>query len=405
MRSVWLTGSRYLLAAAALVGAYFSFVFARASLAFHEDTAESVATAARLVPFNGAYQARLAGWRPADKIALLRRAVELNPFDVQSWIQLGLTAEVEQHDANLAERYYLRAADVDHMFLPKWTLTNFYFRQQRADDFFHWANLTLAITPYAADPVFAQMWLMSQDSQRIARAIPDRASVLLGYASFLANAHQYQAVPPIVDRLVKTAGKGKPADFGRDDQIAPMEDRLLAAGDLESALAVWQSMRQANWVSLPTPTPQRPLNNGNFDVPFFKHGFDWAPIPINGVTLDHVASEKLVRITFSSDEPEYCALLRQYVPLAPNRAYRLSWQADAESMGAPSGLAWDLYTVADNAQTSLASGDLLEAKSGMWDFRSSGADLYLLKLEYKRPLGTVLATGAVTLRGVSLKER
>ncbi len=118
------------------------------------------------------YVAKLAEWQPDKKAALLERAVHLDPFDARSWIQLGLTAEMQQHDISAAELYYLRAAHVNHMFLPKWTLTNFYFRQQREPEFFHWAKATLEITPYSPDPVFTQMWLISQNADQIANAIP-----------------------------------------------------------------------------------------------------------------------------------------------------------------------------------------------------------------------------------------
>lgn len=77
---------------------------------------------------------------------------------------------MQQGDAEGAERDYLR------MFLRKWTLTNFYFRQRRPHDFFHWANAALQVAPYSPDPIFAQMWLVSQDAGRIAAAIPERAA-------------------------------------------------------------------------------------------------------------------------------------------------------------------------------------------------------------------------------------
>ncbi len=122
---------RYLLIAGALAAAIYSFVLARASWLFRQDTAISIPAAVALVPFDSTYVARLAAWRPAEKIALLHRAVELNPFDSESWIQLGFVSEFQQHDRASAERYYLKAAEVNKMFLPKWTLTNFYFRQDQ----------------------------------------------------------------------------------------------------------------------------------------------------------------------------------------------------------------------------------------------------------------------------------
>ncbi|MBV9404857.1 MAG: hypothetical protein JO211_05900 [Acidobacteriaceae bacterium] len=393
---------RYLFVAAALVAACYSALFGYAAFLFQEDTAASVAEAVRLVPFNSAYVARLANWQPERKLALLHRAVELNPFDFQSWIELGLSAEVEQHDVAAAERYYLRAAAVDHMFLPKWTLTNFYFRQQKPDEFFHWAQATLAITPYRADPVFTQMWLMRQDAERNAAALPDRSNVLLEYASFLANAHQYRAVPPIIQRLVAVAGSRNPAAFGRDDQIGPIEDRILQAGDLAAALAIWQTMHAAKWIDLPAPSAARPLTNGNFAAPFLRHGFDWTPVPQEGVTVDSSAIRKSVRITLSGGQPEHGILLQQYVPLDPNGHYRLRWRVESEDIHAPSGLAWHLYPVPQVSDSSLTAGDLLSPSEAEWQFASSNRDLYLLALEYARPLGSVRAIGSLSLESVYL---
>lgn len=406
MSSVFTSILRYFFVAAAIVAAYYSALFARASFLFQQDTATSAPAAAELVPYNASYIARLASWEPERKIALLHRAVQLNPFDVNSWIQLGITAEMEQHNLPAAEHYYWRAWHADHMFLPRWTLTNFYFRQQRSAEFFRWAKATLQITPYPADPVFAQMWLMSQNPDQIATYVPERAGILLQYASFLANTHQYRAVAPIVQRLVLAAGTRNPADYGRDDQIGPTEDRLLAAGDLQSALDIWKSMHAARWIDLPRPTPAHPLNNGNFRIPFFRHGFDWAPMLSTGVAVDQFPSGNSVRITFAGIQPEHCALLQQYVPLASNRPYRLRWQVEQQEIELPSGLAWHLYPIPDGKQTQLVAVDLLSASQRSWDFTSlSDANLYLLRLEYTRPLGSIRSTGNVTLRDVSLQER
>lgn len=395
---------RYALAAVALTGAYFCFVFARASYLFQQDTATSVPAAVRLAPTNGAYVARLAGWQPDEKVALLERAVALNPFYSDSWIQLGLTAEMEHRDASAAERYYLQAAKVNHMFLPKWTLTNFYFRQQRPEEFFRWARQALEITPFSADPVFAQMWLMSQDPQRVASFVPDRAGVLLGYASFLANAHQYGALAPVVKRLLIAVGNLNPRSYGRDDQIGPIEDRLLAAGDLGPALDIWRNLQEADWISLPAPTAARPITNGEFRAPFWGHGFDWTPVSSSGVTMEQMTDEQSLQVALSGDEPEHCMLLRQYVPLDPNRTYQLRWKAEGLQLPEASGIHWQIEAMGGDLGV-LTGTDLLD-RSNAWTFRSpNGANLALLTLEYTRPAGQVRASGSITLRNVTLQEK
>ncbi len=405
MRPVPLTILRFALIAAALAGAFYSAVFAVASLLFRQDTGASIARAVQtravqqfLCGSSGFVAAR------DRKVALLQSAVQLNPFDVQAWIQLGFTSEFERHDPASAERYYVRAAQVDRMFLPKWTLTNFYFRQQNQPEFFRWARATLEITPYSPDPVFAQMWLITQDPRRIAPAIPDRGGVLLAYAGFLASEHQYDAVAPVVQRLIHAAGSANPVNYGRDDQIGPLEDRLLGAGDLSAARAIWQSMSQAKWVALPLPTPAHPLNNGRFNIPFFAHGFDWAPVSTPGVELIQSPSNGLFRVALSGNQPEDCILLRQYVPLERNRSYRLQWQAEGQALDSPSGLAWHLYPVPNPKALDWTSSDLLAQPAPAGQFQSGAGDLYLLTLEYTRPLGSIRATGTAILRSVSLAE-
>ncbi len=406
MKFVLLSALRYAIVLTALFAAYYSAVFARASFLFQQDTAASVPAAVHLVPFNGSYVARLAAWKPDNKEQLLHRAVQLNPFDYQTWIQLGLTAEMQQHDLASAERYYLRAADVNHMFLPKWTLTNFYFRNEQPDKFFRWAKATLQISPYQADPVFTQMWLMSQDASRIAAAVPDQPTVLLQYTNFLTRTGQFAPIPPIVQRLVNATGSRNPSDFGRDDQILPEEDRILAAGHLRPALAVWQTLAHAGWIHLPVPSPASPLTNGEFERTFLRHGFGWVPSAPNGVAVQQSVAEKNVEITLSGDEPEYCVLLQQYIPLERNHAYHLTWHAEGQALESPSGIAWHLHSIQTATPADLAAGDVLAASRGTWDFRSPlNSDVCLLTLEYSRPLGKLRANGSLTLRSVFLHER
>lgn len=394
---------RYIIAGAAVAAAYFSALFGFASHLFHQDTPNSVTAAVHLVPYDAAYLARLAVWQPDRKIALLRRAVRLDPFDARSWIQLGLTTEMQQHDAPTAELDYLSAARVNHMFLPRWTLTNFYFRRQREPEFFHWAKATLEITPYSPDPVFAQMWLMRPNADRIAKAIPESPRILLLYAAFLSNANHATDLPPIVQRLVSAAGSSDPAAHGRDGFIAPIEDRLLSGGYLRPALQIWTSMKNGGWINLAIPTASQPLINGHFAAPFWGHGFDWSIINSPGVSVDQISEEKKLRLTLSGSEPERCSLLQQYVPLQPDRAYHLQWQAEAHGIDPPSGFSWRLSPVPGNSQINLGSGDLLAPSVRAWNFTSPrGTDLFRLTLDYIRPFGKTLATGTVDLRSVSL---
>jgi hypothetical protein len=393
---------RYSLIACAILGAFYSFLLARAAWLFEQDTASSVPKAVELVPYNSAYLSRLAAWRSNDKVALLQQAVSLNPFDFESLIQLGFDQEFRKRDIQQAERFYLRAAVVNQMFLPKWTLTNFYFRHARLPEFFRWANAALAITPFSAEPIFVQMWLLSQDADRISRAIPERPRILLPYAWFLSNNQKQDPIGPIVHRLVQAVGKLDPHNWGRDDLLAVIEDRLVAAGNRDTALSVWSSMANARWIPQTVPDTTHPVTNGDFRLPFYQHGFDWTELATPGIHTDQIPSDKLVRFYFSGDEPEQCSLFQQYIPLEAGRAYDLHWHIDSGLPEGPSGLHWHLTPISKAPSVELVSDDLAESKNPDWQFHAPlAAKIALLTLGYQRPLGQIRARGTVLLKDVS----
>jgi hypothetical protein len=394
---------RYLLIAGAIAGAYYSSILARASYLFSQDTATSVPAAVQLVPYNSQYVARWASWNIAQQVALLKEAIRLSPFDYQSLIQLGLNSEIAEGDPKTAESYFLQAAAVNKMFLPKWTLTNYYFRQQNSSEFFRWADETLKISPYSGDPVFTQMWLVSQDPARLSAAIPDRPRTLIQYIWFLSNSKQYSAIPPIVERLVRAVGNDDPRAWGRDDLVATSLDHVLAGGELQTGLQIWTTLRDGRWIAQNVPDANQPLTNGDFRLPFYRHGFDWVSAETEGVHIQHFANEPSVDIGLSGDQPEHCELLRQYVAVEPGFLYKLQWQAEAQGIPAGSGVAWHLR--ATNGDANIESGDLLNAPK-TWEFVAPpNVSGFLLTLEFNRALGHVRPTGHLTLRYVAMNRQ
>ena len=393
---------RYLLIAGAIAGAAYSAILARALHLYAIDTPASIQAAVNLVPYKSEYVARLAAWNRDERISLLKRSVELNPFDYESLIQLGLYSEITLNDPKTAESYYLKAAAVNHMQEPKWTLTNFYFRRQDTSEFFHWANETLKITPFDGANVFTQMWLMSQDAQRLSAVVPDRPRSLIQYTWFLSNSQQYAAIPPIVQRLVRVAGHDDPRAWGRDDLIAGSLDRVLASGDLHTGLQFWTTLRDGRWIDQSVPDANHPLTNGNFRQRFYNHGFDWLPLESEGVHIDQFVDEPSIDIGLSGDQPEHCTLLRQYVAVEGGFLYKLQWKAEAQNIPPGMGLAWHLRPSNGSAGPELVSSDLLGAKQ-TWEFLATpNVGGFVLTLESNRPSGQVRPAGHITLRSVTM---
>ncbi len=290
------------------------------------------------------------------------------------------------------------------MFRPKWTLTNFYFRQGRRQEFFRWANASLTITPYAPDPIFEQMWVMSTDAARIAAAVPDRPRILLAYAWFLSNRDRAATIPPIVDRLVAAVRNRPPHAWGRDDLLPAIEDRLLAAGDRDRALHIWRTLAKAGWIQQNVPSTVRPVTNGDFRIPLFRHGFDWLPAAMEGLRVTPFPSTGMLRMELSGDQSENCMLLRQYMPVQPGGVYTFVWRATTQLAESPSGIKWHLKSAKTDKESGPASADLSVSPIGMWRIRAPlDSDIGVLSLEYSRPLGHLRARGAVVLRSVSAR--
>jgi tetratricopeptide (TPR) repeat protein len=404
MNKILLEGVRFAVIAGAVFAAGYLLVLIRAEQLFEQDTAVSVAAAVHLQPHNANYLDRLASWQPEDRQNLLKRSVAEDPFDYDAWIRLGLLAEMQAGDTAAAEKYYRQAAEVNHMFLPRWTLTNFYFRQQRPDDFFYWTRETLATTPYASDPVFAQMWLMSQQDNTLNEVIPNRPRILLQYAWYLANNQHFDSIPPIVERLVHAVGKDDPAKWGRDDLLAFSLDHMLAAGYLQPALQVWSILNEAGWLAEPAPNDKHPLTNGGFAARLYRHGFDWVTVENAGTRLEQVQEPPALRISLYGDEAETLTLLQQYVDVRPGNRYQLTWQAQGDELAVPSGFKWHLHPIHRAGEMSgpeVVSGDLLADPAG-WTFVAPEGNAFLLTLEYAREVGTVRARGSLTLKEVAM---
>jgi hypothetical protein len=262
----------------------------------------------------------------------------------------------------------------------------------------------LKISPYSGDPVFTQMWLMSQDASRISAAIPDRPRTLIQYTWFLSNSKQFTAIPPIVQRLVRVVGDDDPRAWGRDDLIASSLDHVLASGDMRTGLQIWTTMRDGRWITQSVPDANHPLTNGDFHMPFYRHGFDWTSSESEGVHIQQFTDEPSIEIGLSGDEAEHCELLRQYVAVEPGFLYKLQWNADAQGIARGGGLAWHLRP-ADGNGPNIESGDLLSTPQ-TWDFVATpNISGFVLSLEYNHAFGHARPNGQVTLRTVILNRQ
>jgi hypothetical protein len=407
---------RLLLAVAAGIASWQSLTWGRAEYLFRQNTSGSIANAAALVPYHALYVAGLAQVQPSQQAALLRQSLQLNRFQSQLWIQLALLAEFRQNDPRRAERYLLKAADVNAMYAPCGALANFYFRRQSRGNWFPWAAKSLRITPYDATPLFEQLWALSNDAARNAELIPVRAPVLLSYLDYLLGTDHLSSAPYLADQLILAHNQPVDRQVSREAKLQVLGnllDRLLWSGQLDASRVLWQKMNKSGLISIAVPSDDKPLSNGGFFHPFAGHGFDWNLLAAPGVQSNQWAELREVQFVFSGSQPEQCHLLQQIIPLRSGWTYRLWWKGSTDEIPEQNGLHWLLHPVSshsDNRTAEWQSGDFYQPDTGSTqsgEFFISDPEVRsgVLVLEYRRPLGVTRIQGTAVLNEVGIEGR
>jgi len=355
--------------------AAFSVRLARADAYFREQTSEGVARAIELTPQNTAYLAFGAlqnEYNGDDPRPQLEQIIRLNSRLAAPRIRLGLAAEL-RGDLAEAERWLLEAAAVDRQFETRWTLANFYFRQD-SDSFWTWMQAALEMSYGDRKPAFDLCWRKSSSAAEILeRAIPKRSEVAAAYVWYLLGERRVDDVAPAARQLASVDRAA-----GQEPLLAAV-DALLDAGLSHEAADVWQAARHA------TPTG---ITNPHFEEPRIARGFDWRFARQQGIT--HLALDAPVghRIRLSGAQPESCELLRQFVGgLTPGSRYRLSWRHRGDVV---SGIEWQIA----GRSAPLASAELTF---------TAPAEAAVLELHYQRPLGEVRAEGSMDLLEVLIE--
>ena len=133
-------------AACCVFGLYWSTRLAMADVFFSRDTIHSIRRAIDLVPDEARYYSRLAQLYDSTNVRpILERALQLNPRDAETLIDVGFDAELH-NEFPLAEASLLKAAQVNATWLPRWTLANYYFRRSDTPQFWHWAAEAIAVS-------------------------------------------------------------------------------------------------------------------------------------------------------------------------------------------------------------------------------------------------------------------
>jgi len=378
---------RIIIAAACCLGIWSSWKFARADSLFQTDTEESVSAAIHLVPDGWEYYMRLAQFDREHTRQLLTTALHLNRYDAQADIELGLQYEAEG-DFPRAERLLLDAYDVDHTYLPRWSLANYYFRRDNMPAFWVWARSAANMPAVEVGPLFELCWRVSPDPEQIAGEILNQKPELIRqYIGFLLAKDQLNAVANVAPHLVRY---GDPeSDL---PQLLSVVNRLVALNDAVAANALWHLLIEQHWVVADTGMP----NNADFVRDPLPVSFDWSLPEYPG--LHSWPGSSGLETEFTGNQPEDCTVAEQTVALAPGN-YTMTYSYRTTDIPPATGIRWQIMDAKSNnvlADSSDLSSDELQHSALAFSV-PSGTSLLRLRLSYRRTLGTPRISGMLVI--------
>lgn len=363
---------------------------AYAEYIFRDGRKEVSDSSAQLTPSNAEYQARA---------GRLERAVRLNPYFSDAWIEMGLGLEREG-DWVRAEAALREAARVDKTFKPKWTLANYFYRRDRSEEFWSWIRAAAEMSYGDRTALFQLCWRASQDPEWIfARAIPPEHDIVAGYLAFLAGTGRYEAGIEAALRLLRL---GSAADV---PNLMAFCDLLLARPrHAYGAVRIWNGMIERHWLPYERLDPSTGLaiTNASFLTPPRHGGFDWRAIPGPGVRILWIKSGHQLMVGLDGSQAEDADLLAQWLPLAASSGFELAVEAQSDDLGGESGLSWRLMDAATGE--SIAETQMMGVGGRLRFVAPARSLLARLVLHYRRPLGSPRVAGTMLLSGVTVRR-
>lgn len=375
-----------------------------ADLYFHRSTLQGTETAIRLTPGQAEYQDDLASFfREEDESRAIRayqRAVNLDRYDANAWIHLGLIYERENR-LDRADRAFHHAARVDRTFMPAWSLANFYFRQDNAAQFWLWIRQASRLVPEDASPLFRLCWHFTDDGNQIAQQLDlTRPDMMAQYLNFLKAENRKAAVGTIALRLAASR---------RTKDTPLLLDTLewfMRQHQEDEALALWNVLAAQGRIPFHGLNPRfhPALVNGSFTQSPTSVGFDWHLPNTVGISVSQESGAGGLRVEFSGDQPESAEVLAQVLAVKPNRSYTFAFDYSTSGIAPNSGLTWkvvDLPRGSTIASTDGLSSD--KRTAGHMNFATPADCRFVqLALGYQRALGTTRIEGSLVLHTTGL---
>jgi Tetratricopeptide repeat len=284
------------------------------------------------------YQYSVTNARPEDAIEQFRRAVQLDPYDPQPWLNLAAALEFEGQTST-AEQYLRHASALaPNLPLYQWTIGNYFLLHGNTEEAFRHLKVVLAGSREYDQTVFNVAWKASDNpSQILQELIPSELPPEFSYLNYLVSLQKFSDAQPVWKRITSSTESFDP------HEAAAYIDALLRAGNPGEAYQVWSGLESRGLIRNPSSgsTPNL-ITNGDFEDNLLEMGFGWRVLPLEGVYagLDtstfHSPGHSLA-VQFSGKQNLDYRQVYQFVKVSPGRTYTLQAYMETQGITTDSG--------------------------------------------------------------------
>jgi hypothetical protein len=243
---------------------------------------------------------------------------------------------------------------------------------------------------------------MTDDAEKIRRAIPESDYMRTEYLNFLIGQGHLDVAAPVARAV---AVRATARDLG--PLLAYCGNAMTK--DAGSAVVVWNllSRRGLEPFGALDPGSGSILTNGEFLTAPVAAGFDWHFSAADGVSVTMAGGDG-VAVELTGEQAQAVNVMNEWIPLDKDGTYRIQFRYSSGEDGPmarsqASGLTWEVENPLGGAVLARSS-DLKTGVSGVtdhFDFSAAGASVAVLSLRYERVPGTVRRQEKFTIQRVA----
>jgi tetratricopeptide (TPR) repeat protein len=299
--------------------------------------------AIRMEPANAEYHGllgrnlALSGMNLDEAITSYRAAVQLNPYDPRTWLDLAgayqIAGRVSEQE-NSVEHAVEADPNTPHV---SWEAANFFLLQGDQAKALHYFGVVMENDPELVAASLQLCWRVSGDANQIVtQVLPPRPNPYLAFLNLLVAKQDLPNAQIVWEHLIGLKQEFPPR------AMFPYFRLLIASQEVTAAETAWRQAAGVDRSLQPYLSSQQNLVvNGGFEENILNGGFDWwyqanAHAALSIDTSEFSAGTRSLSISFDGLNARDAGIF-QFIPVKPNTDYEFSTDYRAEELDTASG--------------------------------------------------------------------